>query len=97
MSKSKNSFSNANVIHWARFPFIHHDQLPVAGIYFLSKRYSTSPRYFPLYEKSKNIRIVLFKGSSLPGVDRLIIKLIPIYVDFLRFKFNKYRFFCYFL
>ena len=86
-----NKFNNPNVESWWRFLFRNKDQLTLAGPYFLSRRYSTSPRFFPLYENSRNIRIVLFKGSRIRGVDRIILKLIPIYLRIFSRKFDRYK------
>ena len=86
-----NEFSNPNVDSWWRFLFRSDDNLPAIGPYFLSKLYSTSPRFFPLYEYSRNTRIVLFRGSRIKGVDRLILKLIPLYLKLFARKFDKYK------
>jgi hypothetical protein len=86
----RNRFSNANVESWFRFIFRSSDSLKAASLYFLSHRYSTSPRYFPLYNSTSEIRVVLFRGSRFPGVDRLILKTLPLYIKFFRKKFDRY-------
>jgi hypothetical protein len=88
---SRTSFSNPNVESWFKFIFRSSDSLSAASLYFLSRRYSTSPRYFPLYNNTCEIRIILFNGSRFPGVDRLILKALPLYIYVFRKKFHKYR------
>ena len=88
---AKNKFSNLNVDPWWRFIFRKNDRLTSVGPYFLSRLYATSPRFFPLYENSKDIRIVLFKGSRIKGVDRVILKLIPLYLRIFARKFDRYQ------
>jgi len=86
-----NAFSNPNVESWFKFIFRSDDSLTAVSLYFLSRRYSTSPRFFPLYNETRRIRIVLFKGSRFPGVDRVILKLLPFYIRVFSRKFTKYK------
>jgi glycosyltransferase involved in cell wall biosynthesis len=89
---NRNNFTNINVENWFRWLLRTKDNLNGIGVYFLSKRYSTSPRNFPLYNNSKNIRIILFKGSIIPGVDRLILKFLGLFIKFAAKKFKMYRY-----
>ena len=93
MASKSNKFSNPNVDKWWKWVFRRSDSLPSVSIYFLSKRYSTSPRFFPLYNESRNIRIVLFQGSRIPGIDRLILNLLPFFIKLFSRRFKKYQWF----
>ena len=91
--KRRNKFTNPNVDTFVEFIFRRRDSLPGVSLYFLSKRYATSPRYFPLYQNTNKVRIVLVQGSYLPGLDRIILRLLPLYVKMLSRKFSKYKWF----
>lgn len=86
-----NRFKNRNVLAWYQWIFLRHDPLPAISIYFLSKRNSTSPRFYPLYENSTKLRIVLFTGSRLPYFDRIYLQLLPYFIQIFRKKFSRYR------
>lgn len=60
-------------------------------IYFLSRRYGTSPRFFPLYNKFKKTDIILIRGSRFPGLDRIYLKLLPFFIKFFRKKLASYK------
>lgn len=87
-----NKFDSKLVIPW--FKWIFKQPRSTAGvIYFLSKRYNTSPRFFPLYNSCKDTEIILFRGSRFPGVDRLYLKLIPMFVALFKRKLSSYSVF----
>lgn len=90
--RNRNFFTNPNVESWFRWIFRSSDDLNAVGIYFLSKRYSTSPRHFPLYNYSKNVRIILFNGSVFPGLDRIILKFIDLFLKLTAKKFRIYKY-----
>jgi glycosyltransferase involved in cell wall biosynthesis len=90
-SAKKNQFSNSNVESWIKWVFRSKDHLPSVSVYFLSKRYSTSPRFFPLYNNSKNIRIILFKGSIIPALDWITLKFLRVFELMFYLKFRKYK------
>ncbi len=86
-------FSNQNVLPWYRWIFLRSDKLPGVTLYFLSRRNSTSPRFFPLYENSTRIRIVLVKGSRIPRSDFLFLRLLRLFLGVFRKSFSRYEYF----
>ena len=60
-------------------------------IYFLSRRYGTSPRFFPLYNNFRKTDIILFRGSRFPGLDRIYLKLLPYFIIFFRKRLASYE------
>ena len=78
---------------WYRWIFSRSDTLPGVTLYFLSKRNSTSPRFFPLYENTSKVRIVLVRGSRIPHSDFFFIRFIRIILRVFKSKFSQYNFF----
>ena len=87
----RNKFENKNAEHWMKWIFRKEDHLPLVSVYFLSRRNSTSPRFFPLYNYSSKIRIVVFYGSRLPYLDRIYLKLLPFFVQYFKTHFERYE------
>jgi hypothetical protein len=85
-----NRFENPNAEPWFRWIFRRQDSLPFVTVYFLSRKNSTSPRFFPLYDRSKNFRIVVVRGINLPYTDRIGLLLHKIIVRTFRKKINRY-------
>lgn len=89
---SGNQFTNQNVMPWWKWACIKHDYLPGVTLYFLSQQNSTSPRFFPLYNESKNIRVVLVKGFRyLPKSDFLYLHFVRVFGRLFSKKFSSYR------
>ena len=76
-----NEFMNLNCISWLRWIFLKSDNLPAVTFYFISRKNSTSPRFFPLYNQMKNLRIVLIKGTRYRYFDRVQLKLTRILIS----------------
>ena len=89
----KNSFSNSNAMPWYRWIFLQSDELPGVTLYFLSRRNSTSPRFFPLYENTSLVRIVLVQGSRLPYLDFLYLRFLRLLLRTFRRSFSRYEYF----
>jgi hypothetical protein len=88
----RNRFVNPNVVSWWLWIF-RKNKLPNGAIYFLSRRYATSPRFFPLFNEFTKTEIILFKGSRFPLVDRFYLSLLPIFIKIYRRKISKYSWF----
>lgn len=88
-----NRFANPNAEHWIKFLFRRGDNLPFLTFYFLSKTGPTSPRFFPLYEKTSKFRIVLFKGSKIRKTDAISLQLFKLVSKALIRKSGKYQVF----
>lgn len=89
----RNVFSNINVIPWYKWIFLSSDDLPGVTLYFLSRRNSTSPRFFPLYENTNFIRIVLVKGFRFPHLDFVSLRLLRVFLKAFRRNFSRYNYF----
>lgn len=85
-----NVFTNPNVESWIKWIFRKQDALPAVTVYFLSRKNSTSARFFPLYEFSKNFRIVLIRGLPFPKSDWLVLALYRVFLKMFRKKFERY-------
>jgi len=59
--------------------------------YFLSKRNATSQRYFPLFEATKQVRIVYLNGLSLKYTDFFMLKIFWLLVFLFRKKSRNYK------
>jgi hypothetical protein len=88
-----NYFSNPNAQHFFLWVWKKKDNLEQVVFYFLSKRNSTSGRFFPLFEYSKNTRIIFLRGLSLPYTDWLMLKIYDLLLFLVRSKLGKYRIF----
>ena len=87
----KNRFTNPNVEPWYLWIFRRRDILPALTVYFLSSRNSTSPRFFPLYENSKNYRIIIFRGMKLPYMDRFSLMFLRYFCRVFHKKLSRYK------
>ena len=88
-----NKFENENVIPWYFWILARNSRSKGVVIYFLSRRYGTSPRFFPLYNEFRQTDIILFKGSRFPMVDRVYLKLLPCFIICFKRKLQKYDYF----
>lgn len=86
----QNRFSNTNVIGWKRWILTPDYSKAAGAIYFLSRRYGTSPRFFPLFDHLRNTQVILFQGSRLPGFDRIYLKLLPMFILLFKRRLAKY-------
>lgn len=59
--------------------------------FFLSRRNSTSPRFLPLFDKTKETRIVYLFGSRLPLTDRFTLKIFKFLYYFVKNKIKNYK------
>ena len=87
----ENVFSNPSAISFKDWLFLKTDKLPALAFYFLSKKNSTSPRFFPLFNEMKNLRIVVVKGTRFRYFDRIQIKLLRILVSITYPKTKSYN------
>lgn len=86
-----NRYTNDNAESLIKWIFRKNDHLPIISLYFLSKRYGTSNRYFPLLNASSKIRIVVFSGSRFPGGDRVLLKIYPFIFKLFNKKISNYK------
>ena len=64
-------FSNSNAISFTKWLRMSSDPLSAVAFTFISRRNSTSARYFPLLSHTKKTRIVVFYGLNLAKTDRI--------------------------
>ena len=88
-----NKFDNENVIPWYLWILGRKSKSRGVVVYFLSRRYGTSPRFFPLYNALRQTDIILFRGSRFPLVDRFYLKLLPYFIICFKHKLEKYDYF----
>lgn len=88
--KTRNSFSNNCAEPWYKWIFRSYDSLPGATVYFLSRRNSTSARFFPLYDRTSNFRIILIRGLPIPFTDGIMLKFHNFFSHMFIEKLNKY-------
>ncbi len=88
-----NKFDNENVIPWYFWILGRKSKSRGVVVYFLSRRYGTSPRFFPLYNELRQTDIILFRGSRFPVVDRFYLKMLPCFIICFKRKLQKYDFF----
>lgn len=86
-----NKFENRNVIPWYFWITRRKSKSRAVVIYFLSRRYGTSPRFFPLFNNFKNTDIVLFRGSWFPVLDCFYLKLLPYFIKCFRNNLARYK------
>lgn len=89
----RNAFTNPNVMSWYKWIFLRKDSLPGVTLYFLSRRNSTSPRFFPLYDNTSLVRIVLLHGSRLPYLDFLYLRFLRLFLRLFSRSFSQYKYF----
>jgi glycosyltransferase involved in cell wall biosynthesis len=86
----RNRFTNPNVEPWFRWIWRRKDSLPGVTLYFLSRRNSTSGRFFPLYDSTKNFRVVLIKGFRAPYLDKISLKFLKLFSRIFSSNFSRY-------
>ena len=86
-----NKFDNVNVKPWYIWLFLSKSTNEAVVIYFLSRRYGTSPRFFPLFNNCRKTDIILFRGSRFPGLDRIYLKLLPHFIKLFQKKLASYK------
>lgn len=86
-------FNNSNAESWLAWIFRKKDDCPAVTIYFMSRLNATSPRFFPLYNNTEKLRIVVFRGLRIPKTDRAILWLVNLFVLFFAKKLRTYRYF----
>lgn len=85
-----NQFRNPNAEPWYRWLLRRRDPLPAVTIYFLSKANRTSPRFFPLYEETNLVRVVVVRGLPVPKTDKLVLCLVHLFVFLVHKKLERY-------
>lgn len=85
-----NRFDNDKVVPWYYWLIRRKSESKAVVIYFLSRIYGTSPRFFPLYNHFKDTDIILFRGSRFPGIDRLYLKILPHFIRIFSRKLSSY-------
>jgi hypothetical protein len=86
-----NHYTNDNAESLIKWIFRKNDHLPIISLYFLSRRYGTSNRYFPLLNASSKIRIVVVSGSRFPGGDRILLRIYPFIFKIFKKKISSYK------
>ena len=79
------------MIPWYLWVFQPKKNHKAITFYFLSRRYGTSPRFFPLFNEFDLTQIILFRGSRFVGVDRIYLKFIPIFIIIFKKRLAAYK------
>jgi glycosyltransferase involved in cell wall biosynthesis len=85
-----NKFNSQNVIPWWLWIFVRSPKLPGLVFFFLSRKNSTSPRFFPLFNEMKSLQIVLIKGMRWRKTDYFLLKFLNVFEKITRRKQCKY-------
>ena len=86
-----NRFEGKNAINFFRWVILRKDNYDQIVFYFLSRRNTTSSRYYPLFNASKEVRVVVLPGLKLPFTDVFMLKIFWSLVYLFRKKISKYR------
>jgi glycosyltransferase involved in cell wall biosynthesis len=86
-----NRFEGKNAINFFRWVILRKDNYDQIVFYFLSRRNTTSSRYYPLFNASKEVRVVVLSGLKLPFTDVFMLKIFWSLVYLFRKKISKYR------
>jgi hypothetical protein len=84
-------FEGKNALNFFRWIILRKDNYDQIAFYFLSRRNATSSRYYPLFNASKEIRVVVLTGLKLPYTDVFMLKIFWVLVHLFRGKTSKYR------
>ena len=87
----RNYITNINALHWFAWTKVKSDNLPVLAFYFLSRKNATSPRYLPLLNQMKKIRIVVCNGTRFGKLDFFQLKLFKVFIKLTHHKQKKYE------
>ena len=82
------TISNANALSFFAWVIKRGDNLDQIVFLFVSKLNATNARYLPLFNETKNVRIVYLRGLSIKYTDILFTKLYICLLKFFRFKIN---------
>jgi hypothetical protein len=82
---------NSNAEPLIKWIFRKEDKLDSLVFFFISKSNAMNARYLPLFDSTKSIRIVYFKGVGLRYSDRIIIFLYVNIIKLFKRKVNSYK------
>ena len=85
-----NKFTSRNVIPWWRWVFSMSPEYPALTFFFLSRKNSTSPRFFPLFNEMKSLQIVLVRGTRWGKLDYFQLKGLNLFEKITRKKQSSY-------
>lgn len=80
---------NGHVLSFWRWIFIKNEELPFITFTFMSRKHTSNIRCMNLNFYSKEIRIVLFKGSRIAKLDFFVLKSINVLIRAFSWKINK--------
>ena len=86
------SFKNPNSESIFKWLFRTKDELEHVVFYFLSQLNATSPRYFPLFDATSKVRIVVLSGLRIPYSDRFFLKLYKLLLFIGKMRINRYKY-----
>ena len=84
-------FTSKSSLSFYKWVFTRNDNYDQIVFYFLSSRNATSPRYYPLFNASEKVRIVVLSGLKVPYTDKLMLKIFWHLVRLFRKKASKYK------
>ena len=86
-----NQFTSRNVIPWWRWIFSKSPECSALTFFFLSRKNSTSPRFFPLFNEMKSLQIVLVRGTRWRKLDYFQLKGLNLFEKITRRKQSSYN------
>jgi len=86
-----NKFTSRNVIPWWRWIFSKSPEYSALTFFFLSRKNSTSPRFFPLFSEMNSVQIVLVRGTRWGKLDYFQLKGINLFEKITRRKQSSYN------
>ena len=84
-------FKNTNAVKLTSWVTINDDSLEQIVFLFVSRKNANGARYIPLFNETKNVRIVFFRGLNIRYTDIIVSKIFVTLIKLLRFKINKYK------
>jgi glycosyltransferase involved in cell wall biosynthesis len=86
-----NKFTSRNTIPWWRWIFSKSSEFTALTFFFLSRKNSTSPRFFPLFNEMESLHIVLVRGTRWGKLDYFQLKAINFLEKITRKKQRNYN------
>jgi len=83
--------SNSNALGFFAWMMKRDDNLDQIVFLFISKTNATNARYLPLFNETKNVRVVYLRGLSIRYTDILFSKIYTCLLKLFRFKIKRYN------
>jgi hypothetical protein len=84
-------FKNSNAVKLTSWLTMNNDSLEQIVFLFVSRKNANGARYIPLFSKTRNVRIVFFRGLNIRYTDIIVSKMFVTIIKLFRFKIKKYK------